>query len=96
VLDLHNNELTHLPNEIFELKALQVLHLQNNKLKALPSSIGHLQRLQILNLRGETAAFKVFPVDNSLFLRQQTEAHSRDFITTAETSHPGHLREPPH
>ena len=52
VLDLHDNELSHVPEEIGTLVSLQVLNLQNNRLKSLPSCIGNLTALQILNVNG--------------------------------------------
>ncbi|XP_060571912.1 E3 ubiquitin-protein ligase LRSAM1-like [Ruditapes philippinarum] len=52
VLDVHNNELRHIPDEIGELKCLQVLNLERNRLTKLPKTIGHLSCVQTLNIQG--------------------------------------------
>lgn len=51
VLDLHNNEIKHLPENINQMENLQVLNLENNKLTKLPPSIGQMLHLQTLNIR---------------------------------------------
>ena len=52
VLDLHCNELTHLPDGIEVLQSLQVLNVEQNRLKNLPPGIGKLHQLQTLLLKG--------------------------------------------
>ncbi|KAL4609353.1 E3 ubiquitin-protein ligase LRSAM1 [Arapaima gigas] len=52
VLDLHENNLTSLPEDIGQLKALQVLNAEKNQINALPESIGELHLLQTLNVKG--------------------------------------------
>ncbi|KAL0965115.1 hypothetical protein UPYG_G00276990 [Umbra pygmaea] len=54
VLDLHENNLTSLPDNIGQLASLQVLNLEKNQIKALPESIGDLRRLQTLNMKGNS------------------------------------------
>uniref|UniRef100_A0A8D2CW79 E3 ubiquitin-protein ligase LRSAM1 n=1 Tax=Sciurus vulgaris TaxID=55149 RepID=A0A8D2CW79_SCIVU len=51
VLDLHNNQLTTLPEDIGQLAALQVLNVERNQLTYLPRSIGNLIQLQTLNVK---------------------------------------------
>ncbi|KAF6327646.1 leucine rich repeat and sterile alpha motif containing 1 [Rhinolophus ferrumequinum] len=52
VLDLHDNQLTALPEDIGQLTALQVLNVEKNQLTYLPHSIGNLTQLQTLNVKG--------------------------------------------
>ncbi|XP_010887998.3 E3 ubiquitin-protein ligase LRSAM1 [Esox lucius] len=52
VLDLHENNLTSLPDDIGQLASLQVLNLEKNQIKSLPDSIGDLRHLQTLNVKG--------------------------------------------
>uniref|UniRef100_A0A4W3J196 Leucine rich repeat and sterile alpha motif containing 1 n=1 Tax=Callorhinchus milii TaxID=7868 RepID=A0A4W3J196_CALMI len=52
ILDLHDNQLSSLPEELGQLSSLQVLQVENNHLKSLPNSIGSLHQLQTLNLKG--------------------------------------------
>uniref|UniRef100_A0A8C6KJC0 Leucine rich repeat and sterile alpha motif containing 1 n=1 Tax=Nothobranchius furzeri TaxID=105023 RepID=A0A8C6KJC0_NOTFU len=52
VLDLHDNQLTCLPEDIGKVSTLQILNVEKNHLKVLPESIGKLQLLQTLNVKG--------------------------------------------
>ncbi|XP_016019195.2 E3 ubiquitin-protein ligase LRSAM1 isoform X2 [Rousettus aegyptiacus] len=51
VLDLHDNQLTALPEDIGQLTALQVLNVERNQVTYLPRSIGNLTQLQTLNVK---------------------------------------------
>nr|XP_020730564.1 E3 ubiquitin-protein ligase LRSAM1 isoform X1 [Odocoileus virginianus texanus]XP_020730565.1 E3 ubiquitin-protein ligase LRSAM1 isoform X1 [Odocoileus virginianus texanus]XP_020730566.1 E3 ubiquitin-protein ligase LRSAM1 isoform X1 [Odocoileus virginianus texanus] len=51
VLDLHDNQLTALPEDTGQLTALQVLNVERNQLTYLPRSIGNLIQLQTLNVK---------------------------------------------
>ncbi|ELT97818.1 hypothetical protein CAPTEDRAFT_217214 [Capitella teleta] len=79
VLDIHDNEMSHLPDDIGCLSALQVLHLQNNKLKSLPSGVGELRNLQILNLKGNK--LKNIPSSLSALQRLHTLDISQNYVT---------------
>ncbi|XP_061589591.1 E3 ubiquitin-protein ligase LRSAM1 isoform X2 [Cololabis saira] len=52
VLDLHENQLTFLPDDIGNLRSLQILNVEKNRLKKVPESTGKLRLLQTLNLKG--------------------------------------------
>uniref|UniRef100_A0A452QHP8 Leucine rich repeat and sterile alpha motif containing 1 n=1 Tax=Ursus americanus TaxID=9643 RepID=A0A452QHP8_URSAM len=51
VLDLHDNQLSALPDDIGQLTALQVLNVERNQLTYLPRSIGGLTQLQTLDVK---------------------------------------------
>ncbi|XP_032905065.1 E3 ubiquitin-protein ligase LRSAM1 isoform X1 [Amblyraja radiata] len=52
ILDLHDNQLSSLPEDMGQLSALQVLNVEQNDLKSVPSSLTTLAQLQTLNLKG--------------------------------------------
>ena len=49
-LDMSESQLESLPEEIGQLKALQILYLYQNQLTAIPEEIAQLENLQILHL----------------------------------------------
>lgn len=51
LLNFSNFELKRVPNEIRQLKQLQILRLKNNKLKTIPDWIYELENLEVLDLR---------------------------------------------
>ncbi|XP_072422474.1 LOW QUALITY PROTEIN: E3 ubiquitin-protein ligase LRSAM1 [Chiloscyllium punctatum] len=52
ILDLHDNDLSSLPEDMGQLLSLQVLNVEQNLLKSLPNSLATLAQLQTLNLKG--------------------------------------------
>jgi len=52
ILDLNNNNITHLPDSIGALNTLKHLDLSNNNIKTLPNSIESLNSLEYLDLSG--------------------------------------------
>lgn len=52
ILDLHDNQLSSLPEDMGQLSSLQVLNVEQNDLKSVPSSLTTLAQLQTLNLKG--------------------------------------------
>nr|KAF6314939.1 leucine rich repeat and sterile alpha motif containing 1 [Myotis myotis] len=89
VLDLHDNQLTALPEDIGQLTALQVLNLERNQLTYLPRSIGNLTQLQTLNVKdnklkelpdtlGELRSLRTLDIrDNEMQRLPQMLAHVR-------------------
>ncbi|XP_072344282.1 E3 ubiquitin-protein ligase LRSAM1 isoform X4 [Scyliorhinus torazame] len=51
ILDLHDNQLTSLPEDMGQLVSLQVLNVEQNHLKSLPNSLATLAQLQTLNVK---------------------------------------------
>ncbi|XP_038638560.1 E3 ubiquitin-protein ligase LRSAM1 isoform X3 [Scyliorhinus canicula] len=51
ILDLHDNQLTSLPEDMGHLVSLQVLNVEQNHLKSLPNSLATLTQLQTLNVK---------------------------------------------
>lgn len=51
-IDLSNQNLTKIPEDIFELKNLKKLILRNNKIKMIPQEIEKLKKLETLDLSG--------------------------------------------
>ncbi|XP_070286728.1 E3 ubiquitin-protein ligase LRSAM1 isoform X4 [Myotis yumanensis] len=93
VLDLHDNQLTALPEDIGQLTALQVLNLERNQLTYLPRSIGNLTQLQTLNVKdnklkelpdtlGELRSLRTLDIrDNEMQRLPQMLAHVRTLET---------------
>ncbi|XP_078082206.1 E3 ubiquitin-protein ligase LRSAM1 [Mustelus asterias] len=52
ILDLHDNQLTSLPEDMGQMVSLQVLNVEQNHLKFLPNSLATLTQLQTLNVKG--------------------------------------------
>ncbi|XP_004392622.1 PREDICTED: E3 ubiquitin-protein ligase LRSAM1 isoform X2 [Odobenus rosmarus divergens] len=93
VLDLHDNQLSALPDDIGQLTALQVLNVERNQLTYLPRSIGNLIQLQTLNVKdnklkelpdtlGELRSLRTLDIsDNEIQRLPQLLAHVRTLET---------------
>ncbi|XP_031810539.1 E3 ubiquitin-protein ligase LRSAM1 isoform X5 [Sarcophilus harrisii] len=93
VLDLHDNQLTALPDALGRLASLQVLNVEKNQLKCLPQSIGDLAQLQTLNVKdnklkdlpdtlGELRSLRTLDISENLIQRlPQMLAHVRTLET---------------
>ncbi|EDV28122.1 uncharacterized protein TRIADDRAFT_53391 [Trichoplax adhaerens] len=51
VLDLHDNQLTKIPEGIRHMQCLQILNLEKNKISTISNEIGQLVTLQTLNIK---------------------------------------------
>ena len=64
-LELHNNQLAHLPEEIGNLTALKALLLHNNLLVELPESMTRLSSLTMLTLANNSLTYPVPNLEGS-------------------------------
>jgi Leucine-rich repeat (LRR) protein len=71
-LNLANNELTRLPDTIFDLTSLEHLDLSHNQLAEIPTNVTRLSSLTTLDLRGNPLWTKVCP-DHDNLLRELKE-----------------------
>lgn len=82
-LDLHDKNLSTVPNGVFQHPQLQVLLLYQNQLEALPTKISKLTQLQSLDL-SSNSQLKELPKE----IWQLTQLQSLDLIGTSLSSLP--------
>ncbi|EPR78148.1 Leucine rich repeat protein, partial [Spraguea lophii 42_110] len=69
-LNLDHNDLSYIPNEIFNLHSLKSLSLENNKISKIPYEINKLQSLKKLNV-DKNQLTNVIEINNLLYLSIQ-------------------------
>ncbi|XP_070570938.1 uncharacterized protein [Ptychodera flava] len=52
ILDISDNALTAIPEELCEIKTLEVLNISNNNLRKLPEDLAKLSKLRVLGMEG--------------------------------------------